>query len=100
MNRRNLFRLTAGVLVTPDELWVPKRKLISLPARAAIIEPYKYVWSWESGGSGIVLTDLHSKNATFYSTKFGEQSGVARCEITDSKGLSEIVVVQVRLNSR
>lgn len=108
MNRRGFLAalgLAAGAVAAP-ELLVPRRTFFLPPKggwRAAEtrtlgdVGPYKYTWSWISGGSGIVIDAPNRAVTTFTRVRPGKQSGLACCTITDSLGgrLSQTALIEV-----
>lgn len=59
------------------------------------VAPYSYAWSWASGGEGISTSDPAAQSTFFGVTANAEQSGVARCRVTDAAGNTGEGLVQV-----
>jgi len=66
MNRRQLFALAAGVLLTPEGLWVPGEKRIFLPPKQRMVEnvilkseSFEMPLPWLSPDSGWKMGQYH-----------------------------------------
>lgn len=105
MNRRGFISLLAGAAGAPLVPWRGLiEPLIVLPPRSRLVAaigggpPYTYRWSWESGGSGLVMDAADRPAATFFARDPGrgrEYHGVAVCTITDGAGREQQCRVQV-----
>ena len=61
------------------------------------VSPYEYLWTWESGGSGITINSPTAATTTFTNNGGGVASGVAKCTVTDDNDDQANATISVTL---
>jgi len=80
----------AGIDLTTETGFLGEASVI-LPSW---IIPVSFLWSWLSGGVGILI-DSPTSPTTFFTTIGAANSGIAQCVITDSLGGQGLVTLSV-----
>jgi len=86
-------RSTAGA-VTPQTLTTPNTMVTATGG----VPGYTYVWSFVSGGGGIVINSPSSATTTFSATSTAGtgRTGTARCTVTDTLGITAYADVNLK----